>query len=132
MSSENGALRVIVADDDPDIRALVAIAVRKSGLQLIDSLEDGESAWHSIQLHRPDVVLLDVAMPGMTGVDVCREVRASDLAGSIRILLISAAVDDASEAAGIHAGADEYLFKPFSPRDLVGRLSELTTRVRTR
>lgn len=132
MNSGIGALRVIVADDDPDIRALVAIAVRKSGLNLVDSLEDGEAAWHSIRLHRPDVVLLDVSMPGMTGIDVCRLVRADDAAHDMRIFLISAAVDDASQAAGLEAGADEYLVKPFSPRELIGRLSQLTTRAGAR
>lgn len=121
-------IRVIVADDDADIRALVSIAVRKSGLHLVDELADGQSALTAIRDHAPDVVVLDVSMPGMTGLEVCRGIRADVRLADIRILLLSAAVDAASRQAGIDAGADEYLIKPFSPRELADRLSTLSHR----
>ena len=118
--------RVIVADDDIDIGALVAIAVRKSGLTLVGQAADGIAAWDLIQKFRPDMVILDVAMPGLTGPEVCQLIRADASLSSMLILLLSAAVDDASQRAGIEAGADHYLIKPFSPRELVERLGSLS------
>jgi DNA-binding response OmpR family regulator len=120
-------LRVVIADDDPDIRALVTIAVKRAGLDLVDSCSDGTSAWESLQAHAPDVAILDVAMPGMTGLEVCRLVRADARLSGIRILMLSAAVADRSRQAGLVAGADEYFIKPFSPRLLAERLSLLAT-----
>jgi DNA-binding response OmpR family regulator len=125
VNAEAGALRVVVADDDPDIRALVTIAVKRAGLDLVDSCVDGPSAWASVQEHAPDVALLDVSMPGMTGLEVCRLVRADARLSGIRILILSAAVADSSRQAGLDAGADEYFIKPFSPRLLAERLSLL-------
>lgn len=118
--------RVIVADDDPDISALVAIAVRKSGLTLVGQAPDGAAAWALIQQFRPDMVILDVAMPGLTGPEVCRLIRADKSLSTMLILLLSAAVDDVSQQVGIDAGADHYLIKPFSPRELVERLGSLS------
>jgi DNA-binding response OmpR family regulator len=121
--------RVIVADDDADIRALVAIAVTKSGLDLLDSFPDGSSAWEGLQNLVPDLAVLDVSMPGLTGLQLCRLVRADYRLDRMRIILLSAAVDDASRQAGLDAGADEYLLKPFSPRQLIERLSILSDRI---
>jgi DNA-binding response OmpR family regulator len=125
VNAEAGALRVVIADDDPDIRALVTIAVERAGLDLVDSCADGPSAWEALQKHAPDVAVLDVAMPGMTGLEVCRLVRADARLIGIRILILSAAVSDTSRQAGLDAGADEYFIKPFSPRLLAERLSLL-------
>jgi DNA-binding response OmpR family regulator len=121
--------RVVVADDDADIRALVAISVRKAGHELVETLPDGDAAWESIQEHRPDLAVLDVSMPGMTGLEVCRRIRADASVGGMQIVLLSAAVDEGSRQAGLDAGADEYLIKPFSPRELVERLSSLAPRM---
>lgn len=125
MIEADAAPRVIVADDDADIRDLVSIAVRKSGLTLVDELHDGESAWRAIQEQVPDIVLLDVSMPGMTGLDVCRLVRADDRFSHIRVLLLSAAVTEEARETGLAAGAHQYLMKPFSPRELAEQLSAL-------
>lgn len=114
---------VVVADDDPDIRALVTIAVRKAGLDLMASVGDGALALAAIREHRPDLAILDVAMPELSGLDVCRRVRSDDSMGDIRILLLSASVDEASRSVGIDAGADYFLAKPFSPRELTAWLA---------
>lgn len=114
---------VVVADDDPDIRALVTIAVRKAGLDLVASVGDGALAIAAIREHRPDLAILDVAMPELSGLDVCRRVRSDDSMGDIRILLLSASVDEASRSVGIDAGADYFLAKPFSPRELTAWLA---------
>lgn len=113
------ARRVVVADDDADIRALVTISAKRAGLEVVASVADGEQAIASITELRPDLVILDVAMPGLTGLEVCAKVRENADLADIPILLLSAAVDEAARAAGREAGATDYLAKPFSPRALV-------------
>ena len=119
------SIRVVIADDDPDIRALVAIAVRKAGFELVAETIDGTSAWESIQATQPDLVVLDVSMPGMTGLEVTTLIRAEQSFAGLRVALLSAGVDDTSRQTGMDVGADVYLTKPFSPRDLALRLGEL-------
>jgi DNA-binding response OmpR family regulator len=119
--------RVVIADDDADIRALVGIAVHKAGLDLVSVAWDGDTAWEDIQEHRPDLAVLDVSMPGKTGLEVSRLVRADPTLSGTTIVLLSAAVDEASRNAGIEAGALEYLAKPFSPKDLAARLAFIVT-----
>ncbi|MBU1588102.1 MAG: response regulator [Actinobacteria bacterium] len=114
---------VVVADDDQDIRSLVSIAVGKAGLELVASVGDGALALEAILKHQPDLAILDVSMPEMTGLDVCRAVRSNDTVGDLRILLLSASVDEQSQSIGIEAGADYFLAKPFSPRELATWLS---------
>jgi DNA-binding response OmpR family regulator len=113
------ARRVVVADDDADIRALVTISAKRAGLEVVASVADGEQAIAAITDLRPDLVILDVAMPGLTGLEVCAKVRENAELATIPVLLLSAAVDEAARAAGREAGATDYLAKPFSPRALV-------------
>lgn len=114
---------VVVADDDADIRSLVAIAAERAGLRVVASTSDGLAAITAIREHRPDLAILDVSMPEMTGLDVCRAVREDASLADLRILLLSASVDEVSQEVGIQAGADYFLAKPFSPRDLTAWLS---------
>jgi CheY-like chemotaxis protein len=114
---------VIVADDDQDIRTLVSIAVGKAGCELLASVSDGALALAAIRLHQPDLAILDVSMPEMTGLEVCRALRSDPAIGDVRILLLSASVDEQSQSIGIEAGADYFLAKPFSPRELASWLS---------
>jgi DNA-binding response OmpR family regulator len=116
--------RVVVADDDADIRALVAIAMRRAGIELVADVATGDAALAAIREHVPDIVILDVSMPGMTGLEVTRELRADSALDGIRIFLLSAGVTEAAIQAGKDAGADEYLIKPFSPRELAVRISD--------
>ena len=116
--------RVVVADDDADIRALVAIAMRRAGITLVADVASGDEAIIAIREHVPDIVILDVSMPGMTGLDVTRQLRSDPTLDGIRVFLLSAGVTEAAIAAGKEAGADEYLIKPFSPRELAARISE--------
>lgn len=117
--------RVVIADDDPDIRALVAIAVARANFEIVASAEDGTQAYAAILEHRPDLVVLDVSMPGMTGLEVARLVRADRAFDGTMIVMLSAAVDPRSREAGFDAGASHFLSKPFSPRELAIRLSDL-------
>jgi len=130
MTPEGAGARVVVADDDADIRALVAIAVRRSGLELAGSVEDGLAAIEAIRIFLPQLVVLDVSMPGKTGLELCRIIRADEALRDTRIMLLSAGATDASRQAGLDAGADEYFVKPFSPRELAARLAELAALTR--
>ncbi len=117
--------RVVIADDDADIRTLVSIAVSRANFELVASAEDGTQAYAAILEFRPDLVVLDVSMPGMTGLEVARLVRADSSLDSTMIVMLSAAVDQQSRDAGFDAGASHFLSKPFSPRELATRLSDL-------
>lgn len=123
--STDHVMSVIVADDDPDIRTLVAMAVTRAGLELIDELPDGESAWEAIQTFIPDLVVLDVSMPGKSGLELARLIRANSRLEGIRVVLLSAGVDDVSRQSGLDAGANDYLTKPFSPRELAATLTKV-------
>lgn len=118
--------RVLVADDDPDIRVLVGIAVRKSGLELVGAAVDGTEAWELVRALKPDLLVTDVSMPGLSGLELCGLIRDDDELSGTTVVMLSAAADEAAHAAGRDAGAAEYLIKPFSPRELADRLVELT------
>lgn len=118
-------VRVVIADDDPDMRMLVEIAVRKAGLALAAVATDGTEAWQLIRDHAPGLIVLDVSMPGMSGLDVCRLVRSDATLNHVPVLLLSAGVSGASREAGIEAGASDFMPKPFSPKLLAAKLADL-------
>jgi DNA-binding response OmpR family regulator len=122
------AVRVLVADDEDDIRALVALAVRKAGCTVISSVADGAAALGVARTERPDLAVLDVSMPGATGLEVCTALRADPATAGIRILLLSAGASLEDVAAGLAAGADAYLAKPFQVSGLVHQVHALTAR----
>jgi DNA-binding response OmpR family regulator len=119
--------RVLVADDEDDIRALVGVAVRRAGCVLVAAVADGEAALISARTELPDLVVLDVSMPGRTGLDVCAELRQDPGTAGIRVLLLSAGASPDDVARGLAAGADAYLPKPFSVADLVAEIRGLAT-----
>jgi len=118
-------LTVVVADDDADILALVKIAVAKADLDLLEAATNGIDALAAIQRHKPDLALLDVSMPGMTGLEVTRAVREDEALAGALVFILSAAVDQTAVDAGFAAGADAYMTKPFSPRTLAAQLTAL-------
>jgi DNA-binding response OmpR family regulator len=115
--------KVVIADDDADIRALVKISAVRAGLTVVAEAADGDEALAAIRLLVPELAILDVTMPGLTGLEICRLVRADAALDRVQVLLVSAAADETSIAAGMRAGAADYLSKPFSPRELASRLS---------
>lgn len=115
--------RVVIADDDSDIRELVALAVSKAKLSLVASAADGDAALAAITRYHPDLAILDAAMPGMSGFEVCRAARADPEVGDLRILLLSASVDVSARELGLEAGADYFMPKPFGLRELTAWLS---------
>jgi DNA-binding response OmpR family regulator len=120
--------RVLVADDEDDIRALVALAVTKAGCTVITSVADGAAALAAARAEVPDLVVLDVSMPGATGLEVCAALRADPATAHIRVLLLSAGASVDDVARGLSAGADAYLAKPFAVAGLVRQVRELLVR----
>ena len=118
--------RVLVADDEDDIRGLVCLAVGRAGATVVAGVADGEQALAAARAHRPDLAVLDVSMPGATGLEVCAALRADPATAGVRILLLSAGASADDVARGLSAGADAYLAKPFSVAGLVARVRELT------
>ena len=126
---EAAPVRVLVADDEDDIRDLVCLAVGRAGGLVVRSLADGTAALATARAELPQLAVLDVSMPGATGLEVCAELRADPATAGITILLLSAGASAADIARGLAAGADAYLPKPFSVAALVRQIRELTSRV---
>ena len=118
--------RVLVADDEEDIRLLVCLAVRKAGCTVVAAVPDGAQALRTARAERPDLVVLDVSMPGASGLEVCAALRADPATAGSRVLLLSAGASPADLARGLAAGADAYLPKPFTVAGLVAQVRELT------
>ncbi len=118
--------QVLVVDDDPHIRQLLVFALEKAGLGAREA-EDGEAALASVDQHRPDLVVLDINMPKLDGLEVCRRFRAQ---GELPILFLSSRDDEIDRILGIELGADDYVVKPFSPREVVARVQAILRRAR--
>jgi CheY-like chemotaxis protein len=119
-------VRVLVADDEEDIRLLVCLAVRKAGCTVVAAVADGAQALRSARAEQPDLVVLDVSMPEATGLEVCSQLRADPVTAGCRVLLLSAGASPDDIARGLAAGADAYLPKPFTVAGLVDEVRRLT------
>ena len=118
---------VLVADDDEDIRALVTFRLERAGYTVVEA-GDGDEALRLALEHAPDLAVLDVMMPRLTGDEVTRRLRANDETSSIPVILLTARVQDADVARGFAAGADDYVEKPFSPQELGARVQAILGR----
>jgi len=117
--------RIVVADDDADIRDLVVFRLQQSGHQ-VRAFGDGLAAVEACLEEQPDLVVLDVMMPKLTGLEACRALRTDPATEHLPVVLLTAAQAEDIEL-GREAGADAYLAKPFSPPELDARVSELLT-----
>lgn len=116
--------KVLIADDEPNILISLEFLMQREG-HSVSVARDGDEALAAIRKERPDLVLLDVMMPGKSGFDVCQAVRADpDLAG-VRIVMLTAKGRDTDLAKGTALGADAYVTKPFSTHELAARVREL-------
>jgi DNA-binding response OmpR family regulator len=118
---------VLVADDDDDIRDLVAFRLDRAGYEVLRA-GDGQEALDLARKHHPDLAVLDVMMPKLTGYDVTRELRADAATSRIPVILLTARVQEADVARGFEAGADDYVKKPFSPQELKARVQAVLGR----
>lgn len=127
--ADNRSRAILVADDDDDIRELAAVVLRRNGYA-VTVVEDGTAAEAELIGAQSSgvpfaVAVLDVSMPGLSGLEVCRRTRAAPGCTPTRVLLVTALAQDTDVAEGFAAGADDYLTKPFSPRELVARVGAL-------
>jgi DNA-binding response OmpR family regulator len=118
---EAGRPVVLVADDEEDIRVLVSFRLDRAGWDVVTAA-DGREALDLILERRPDIAVLDVRMPKLTGIEVLEQVRADETVGETPVILLSAGVQEDSIARGLEAGANEYMKKPFSPDELAARV----------
>lgn len=120
--------RVLVVDDEPDITALVAYHLAKAGYR-VSTAANGRDALNAASEERPDVVVLDVMLPGVGGYDVLSELRRRPETRDVGVILLTARRDEPDRIQGLSLGADDYLTKPFSPAELVLRVQALLRRL---
>jgi two-component system, OmpR family, alkaline phosphatase synthesis response regulator PhoP len=123
----NGVYKILVVEDEPDIRKLVHYNLTQDHYKVIEA-ESGDQALKLIQRDKPSLVILDLMMPGMSGLEVCRTLRGQDETAKLPILMLTAKAAEADRVLGLELGADDYLAKPFSPRELVARVRAILRR----
>jgi len=119
---------VLIVDDDPDIRELVTYKMVQEGFTVFEA-HDGDAALRAMAEHGPDLVLLDIMMPGMSGLAVLQQIRSDENNASVRVILLTAKAQEADIERGFALGADDYVVKPFSPRELTSRVNAMLSRV---
>ncbi len=119
--------KVLVADDEPDVLNLVASNLRAAGFEAIKA-EDGPSALAAARAHLPHLLVLDLMLPGMTGLEVCRILKSDPATAKIPIIMLTAKAEEVDRIVGLELGADDYVTKPFSPRELVLRVRSVLRR----
>jgi two-component system phosphate regulon response regulator PhoB len=119
---------VLCADDDEDILSLVSLRLQRAGFQVVTAA-DGEEAVQIARSRRPALAVLDVMMPKRTGYEVLAELRGDEALREMKVILLSARVQEGDVAQGMDAGADAYLAKPFKAQDLVAKVEELLSAV---
>jgi DNA-binding response OmpR family regulator len=117
-------MKILLVDDDVTLADVTAFALRRAGF-LVILAHDGEQALELCDTERPDLIILDIQLPGMDGLEVCRELRA---AGSVPIIMLTVRNSDDDIVRGLELGADDYVPKPFSPRQLIARAHAILRR----
>ena len=129
MASDSRSSLVMVVEDDPAIAQMISLQLELSGYRTHVE-RDGLAALEAIRRERPDVVLLDIGLPGLDGVQVCRRLRAED--DWTPILFVTARDDEVDRVVGLELGADDYVTKPFSPREVIARIGSVLRRTAPR
>ncbi len=119
--------RVLIVEDEADIRELIRYNLAQEGF-LVEEAADGLQALERVRRRPPDLMLLDLMLPGMSGLDVCRQMRANRDTAQLPILIVTAKGTEIDKVVGLEMGADDYVVKPFSPRELVARVKALLRR----
>ena len=124
MTETNNAKRVLVVDDEPNIVTSIEFLMKRAGFS-VDIARDGNQALAALEGLPPDVILLDVMMPGLDGYEVCQQIRQDARYAHTKIVMLTARGRERERQMGIDAGADAYVTKPFSTRDLVQQVKEM-------
>ncbi len=119
--------QILVVDDDKEIVRLVRSYLEKSGFKVLTAY-DGETALHTLRREKPDLVVLDLMLPDRDGWDITRIIRTDEYLASTPIIMLTARVEDSDKIVGLEIGADDYITKPFNPREVVARVRALLRR----
>ena len=122
------AQKILVVEDEPDIRKLVNYNLVQERYKVLEA-EDGEQALKIVQRDKPNLVILDLMLPGLSGLEICKLLRERPDTAKLPILMLTAKAGEADRVVGLEMGADDYLAKPFSPRELVARVRAILRRV---
>jgi len=118
---------ILVVEDEIDIRELICHHLKKEGFRPL-ATPDGETAYAEVQKRLPDAIILDLMLPGMQGLELCRILRGKDRTSKVPILILTAREEEIDKLVGFEMGADDYITKPFSPRELIARLRAVLRR----
>ncbi len=120
--------RILLVDDDEELLAALEVKLRKEGYE-IETAQDGEVALEKIKANLPDLVILDVNMPRMNGMDVCKALRSDDKTRDLAVIMLTARDDEVDRILGLEFGADDYVTKPYNSRELILRVKGLLKRI---
>jgi DNA-binding response OmpR family regulator len=118
---------ILVVEDEPDIRKLVQYNLAQERFKVLEA-EDGEQALKILQREKPNLVILDLMLPGLSGLELCKLLRDRPQTAQLPILMLTAKAGEADKVVGLEMGADDYLAKPFSPREMVARVRAILRR----
>lgn len=125
------ARKVLIVDDEKDIVELITYNLKKEGF-VTDSAPDGETALAKIKKGNYDLVILDLMLPGLQGIELCRILRNDPATSSLPVIMLTAKGEEVDKVVGLEMGADDYITKPFSPRELVARVNAVLRRAKER
>lgn len=120
--------RILVADDEVDLALLIKHALERGGDASVDIVASGDAALETVRTAPPDLLLLDLNLPGVDGVDVCRQIRAHASTAELPVIMLTARTAESDRVAGLDLGADDYITKPFSLRELAARVRAVLRR----
>jgi diguanylate cyclase (GGDEF)-like protein len=123
------SIKILVVDDDPDIRDILKLTLSEENYEVIEA-EDGEKAIKAIQTKAPDLVLLDYRIPKVDGREVCRQIKSDILLSHLPIIMVTGSGDVTDKVGGIDSGADDYIVKPFEPKELLARIRMIIRRTK--
>jgi two-component system alkaline phosphatase synthesis response regulator PhoP len=123
------ASRVLIVEDERDIRDLVVLHLQRDGYE-VTSAGSGEEALAQVRQSPPDLVVLDLMLPAMSGLEVCRRIRQEQATATLPIVMLTAKADEVDRVVGLELGADDYVVKPFSPKELLARVRAVLRRSR--
>lgn len=119
--------KILLVEDEPAIQELIAVTLRRAGHDVVRA-GDAETAQHMVQVILPDLILLDWMLPDMSGVEFSRRLRADERTRNVPVIILATRAEEQDRAVGLESGADDYVTKPFSPRELVARVEAVLHR----
>ncbi len=127
LSVDQGARRILVVEDDQDIAELIAHHLGKAGYES-EVVHTGDTVLSLVQDKQPSLIILDLMLPGQNGLDICRAIRADPRSTNVPIIIVTAKTEETDRIIGLEVGADDYVTKPFSPKELISRVGAVLRR----